>query len=327
MHTYFLSDDDVRRYACDLAARLDALGEAMPTVWFTLGISGDKMGAVLGQALLESRRDSLDTYRLSYNRKDGTCTVRGEAFPQITARTVLLIDSAIHSGASMEAAVRTLREHGAQNIITYSLIIKRTSSFVPSYFGLVIDEHDRAYFQLEVLPNNRLHKAAPVGTLRKVRNADAHRQDRKLDTGVPSIDGITLGDLYYECHTKGSHAYLYEVDGKLAGVLHFKFTAQNTLFIDLVATDQAYRGQSLGIALMRWAETYARVSKCSAIELWAIEDRVSFYEHQGFTRTTDVPLDLGFGEIYHRMRKPILYNVKPSELADLHPHPLSALAG
>lgn len=315
MHTYLLSDEDIRRYAADLIERWRMLGADAPVQWFTLGLSGDKMGRTLFELLAPAEQDRIDFRRLTFNRPNRQTVVRDEAYPDFNADPkVFLIDSAIHSGASMRAVAAELNAKGA-SVMSYGLVLKRTSEFVPSFFGLLIDEHDRALFQLDKLPNNRLKKAKPFGHLRLIQPEDALRP-MEIRVAVESIRKITYGDLYYEARAHGSLVYLYEEQNEIRGYIQFSRT-NGALSIDTIVADEKHRGAGIGGALMRWAETYARSNRCSSISLWAIADKRSFYEKYRFELADPKPGLFGKGEEYYLMSKRVLYNIKPSqEMAD-----------
>jgi hypoxanthine-guanine phosphoribosyltransferase len=200
LHTYLLSDDDVDRYASDFVQRLVAMGEGLPRRWFTLGISGDKIldGALL-PLLPEDIKEKTDVIRVGFDRTKKRIVSRDRRSPvprSLEGESVLIIDGAIHSGSSMRHLADELGRRGAASIWSYSLVLKRTSEFIPSFFGLLIGEHDRVFFQLDELPNNRLFtqkatqpgKSVPIGILRLLREDDVDRKPDRLQVGVPSID-------------------------------------------------------------------------------------------------------------------------------------------
>lgn len=316
MHTYFLGDAEVGSYAADLAARLVHLGEQAPRTWVSLGISGDKMTAEILKRVLgtSAEPDAIHSVAFDRTKKEVISREDGELPSDLGDRSVLVIDAAIHSGASMRHLVEALNARGCRSLLSYSLVVKITSEFVPCYFGLMIGEHDRAFFQLDRIPNNRLLQRAPFGAVRMLREDDIRREPDFLTCGVKSIDRMTYGDLWYDTRTKGSHVYLYEIGGEVAGYIHFKRTPENRLFIDLIANGVAFQGQGIGGVLMRWAETYARAARMTAIDLWSIEARMGFYSHHGYVAQGE-RMDLGGeGEVYHLMRRRLLYNLKPQDL-------------
>src|SRR5262249_5211272 len=121
---------------------------------------------------------------------------------------ILLIDSAVHSGSTMLRISQHLWGIGVKNIVSYTLMLKRSSSMIPTYFGVLVAEKDRVYFQLEAMPNNRLCEQPPFGVLREVMKDDIGRQFGEI--GVPFED-ITIGALLYDKQTKHYHPYIYEL--------------------------------------------------------------------------------------------------------------------
>jgi GNAT superfamily N-acetyltransferase len=316
LQTYLLSDEDIRRYGRDLLDRWRRLGDDAPTKWFALGLSGDRMAVTLVNMLSAEEQQRIDLLRLTYDRSaDKLTALDEETIPDRLSDTkVFLIDSAIHSGATMRAVAANLARRGA-SLMTYSLVLKRTSEFIPSFFGLLIDEHDRALFQLEKLPNNRLQ--TPFGYLRAINADDVKRTPNSLQTGVASIAKITFGDLYYDKIAHDGLVYVYEQGNEIRGYIHFTCQPHGVLAVDTILTDQGHTGKGIGGAMMRWAETFARSRRCTSIELWSIENQREFYRNQYFEFTGDEPVNLGDGETYYRMSKRVLYNVKPAkELLD-----------
>lgn len=221
-------------------------------------------------------------------------------------KPVLVIDSAVHSGKSMLSLVNTLKAKGFKNILTYGLVLKSESSIVPSYFGVIIDEKDRTYFQLDEIPNNRLYtKNPPVGVLREITERDV---DRQIDAVGAPFEDLTVGDLLYAKATNSSRIYWCEHDDAILGFVSFRKIGQ-VVFIDAWATALAHRKKGVGGALLRWVETWARANRCAAIELWAFEDAIDVYEHYSYQYVDTEWKNLGEGQRYKIMRKPLLYNL------------------
>lgn len=209
------------------------------------------MVAAVGEHFSESQLASAQVVLTTCNRE----SVEFDEFDHETLKTatVIVIDSAVHSGQTMLRVIEELRNLGAKEIISYSLVVKRNSSFIPNYFGVLIGDRDRAYFQLTAIPNNRLQQKRPFGVLRALEEKDGARQ--MFDSGVESLDRIHLSDLLYEQETRNSKIYLYEHGSEICGLLIFEKKTR-TLFIDTIANAQSYRGVGLGGTLMRWAETW-----------------------------------------------------------------------
>jgi hypothetical protein len=184
------------------------------------------------------------------------------------------VQSPRHTANVMRHVADELTRRGANMILSYSLIVKKTSEFIPNYFGMLIDEHDRVFFQLDMYPNNRLRNKLPLGCLRTLREDDVNRDPSTLNVGVPSLDKLSFGDLWYSTKTQNANVYVYEVAGKIVAFVHFKYQNSGKLFLDAIACDKSVQGDHLGSLLMRWFESFARSSKCSTMELWAIDNRV-----------------------------------------------------
>lgn len=314
--THFLGDQEVKAYCRDLANRLVARGLEFPFVWAVLGDSGKKIAdEVLDEieALRPDLAGGVSFLVARYNRRHDSVEfsepTNDIAWP---IGPVLVLDSAVHSGRSMLRLMVTLHEMKAPSIISYGLVVKSGSVIVPTYFGLVIDDKDRAYFQLDVLPNNRLGKSPPNGVLREVSESDVHS---KIETIGPPFTELTIGDLVYDKETKGSKIFIFEMKDKIAGFISFRKDGQ-TLFIDAWGTGKASQGTGVGSATMRWAETWARSKRCERIELWAYEPAIDGYKKYGYETTDDKFRDLGEGQRYKIMTKKILYNVKFSQKED-----------
>lgn len=286
------------------------LEDACPRIWFPLGMSGWKMHVPVLRHIETISPELVSTIQVSkadYLRESDSITfepsIEGETFGN---KPVLIIDSAIHSGRSMLLLSRNLIEAGANKIISYSLVIKNNSLFVPTYFGVVIDEKDRTYFDLDQIPNNRLHdKKALVGTLRVLTEDDA---DKVIEVGDP-FKGLCVGDLLYDKETRSSHIFGYEQDSKLIAFLSFRKAGMN-VFIDAIGVEESHRGEGIASAMLRWAETWGRSVRCTGVQLWAYEKAISMYQLFGYKPVTDEWRTLGLGHRYKLMEKPLLYSIK-----------------
>ncbi|HUK60613.1 MAG TPA: GNAT family N-acetyltransferase [Stellaceae bacterium] len=308
MITHFLGAEEVNGYAHDLAERLAST--EFPPTWFALGLSGQKMAQAVGIHLPTELQDKLRLVRVACKRDDASISfIDSLDGLDLKAQPVLLLDSAIHSGKSMLVVAEKLLQIGVGDLITYALVLKRGSCFIPNYFGVLIDDTDRSYFQLEAIPNNRLiAKKKPFGFLRTIRQDDYVRPP--IETDVPSITAVTFGDLIYEATAKDALVYLYMHKNEACGYIDFEIRDRKVL-INLVVSSKTYASQGVGTALIRWAETCGRSARCEMVELWAIQDRVPFYKHIKFETVSGTPpIIVSDKEQYVFMRRRILYNTK-----------------
>lgn len=319
MITHYLGSEEVTAYNRDLTARLVRLGNAFPKNWFMLGLSGRKLYDSVGPLLPASLVEKIKIGLAHYNREHREIRFSDETpVPEsFQNEPALILDAAVHSGRSMLALVQKLQSLDAGPITSYSLVLKRGSVVVPTYFGVVIEDKDRVYFDLNTLPINRLAKPAPPGVLRAIIPSDLPRRFSGLR---PPFDDLTVGDLIYDRDAHGSNVYVFEYGIELVGFISFQ-KRSGTVFIDgwAAADLKDANGDKIkiGSALFRWAETWARSAKCDRIELWGYEPAVPIYEYMNFRPVETEWRILGNGQRYRVMERPILYNIKISEDSDI----------
>ncbi len=237
-----------------------------------------------------------------------------DAVADLAGKTVLVLDSAIHSGSTMHCVVREAYEQGASAVVSYSLVLKRRATFVPTYWGLTIGDFDRAYFLLKKIPNNRLRSDA-VGTyLRRLASEDVDTLGA-VPCGLDAMDRVSWGDRWWDIQSseRERSTYLLYVGTELCGYVTFVISG-DAVTIDEVAVREEFRGRKLGGLLCRWAETMARQARASELNLWGVENQVATYERFGYTKEPSEKPRLLEGKQYFFMRKPIVYNVSPLKL-------------
>ncbi len=182
MHTWHLADDTVDAYLRDFLDRLLQIPNVERWVWFPVGGSGNKLANCALRLASRELVDMTQLCRVSHVRQKEEISFDDDDLDGLLrGANVLVIDSSVHSGWTMNAVTREIASHGPRDITSYSLVVKRGSSFIPSYFGLVIDDHDRALFLLGKYPNNRM---MPTGVVRRLDKSDITRPP--VVTGVPS---------------------------------------------------------------------------------------------------------------------------------------------
>jgi GNAT superfamily N-acetyltransferase len=327
MLTHYLGDEEVNGYLRDFAARLKLLGDAAPTVWVPIGPSGRE----LVKALVGIDKDLDEKFfpvPAEFDRATGIVEMEEGSASFLKDKNVLVIDSSIHSGHTIRAVVDKAVSLGAAGVCSYTLVLKKGASFVPSYWAVSIGDYDRAYFLLERLPNNHFHDSMPAfGQVRerppksKHKNRDPYFHLRKLSKtdiqrpampcGVESLDRTTWADRFYDMSNhSGRFTYLLESGQTTYGYVTFEFTGDGSLSIEAVAVRRDQRDKGYGAALIRWAETSARQADCRRITMWGITDQVEKYERLGYRRDPNrEPMRLDGGEEYSFMSKPVLYHL------------------
>lgn len=319
MRTHFLGREEVDAYLADLAHRLLSLGNDRLLVWCPIGPSGGRLATELLK--LEPRLVAgTNVIPVQFARgvggASGAVDLQGTLPTDVAGQNVLVLDSSIHSGSTMQATIAAVQAHGPRSIATYTLILKQSSCFIPTYWAVTIHDHDRAYFLLPKVPNNRLDPKFPRdhGHLRRLSEADLATLP-PIVSGTTSLDRTTWEDRWWDMQvTKGAdsqhYTFLFEICGAVVGYLTYTLTP-NSMTIDEVAIAKDLKRKKYGGTLMRWAETVARQSSCAEITLWAIESGVPFYEAQDYRldqSKSDMTLD---GDKFKLMRKKILYHLSP----------------
>jgi GNAT superfamily N-acetyltransferase len=309
--THFLGVDEVKAYCSDLVSRLIRLGPQFPKIWFTLGKSGSKMAAAVLREMPDEFKSQVSLAFVNYNRETAQIEFLNELDgANLSVAPVLVIDSIVNTGKSMLRLIKAIRSRGAIDIISYSLVIKRNSALVPTYFGTVIDDKDKMYLQLHKLPNNRLSEKQPFFVLREI-TFDDHAMT--IGSVGDPFEDIAAGDLLYEFGALNCKVYVAEHDRKILSFISFRKNG-HTLYIDSWGSVKQYRGQGVGGPLLRWAETWARSTKCDRIELWAFEGAIPIYQYYGYTFLDDKWRVLTSVQRYKIMEKRVEYNLKIQEI-------------
>jgi N-acetylglutamate synthase-like GNAT family acetyltransferase len=239
----------------------------------------------------------------------------------LRGKSVLLLDGAIHSGGMMSACAQKVLSYDPTELSSYVLVIKRGSGFIPTFWGMMMEETDRAFFLLDQIPNNRLDAAGhnPQETKKQPpvhieRLSTRMLKSPHVRSGVKSMDRMTWSDRHFQMNSSEHNVCTYVLEhGKtIVGYLTLHRLAENGgLMVDEVAVDVKQRGKDYGGVLMRFADTLARQGNCSVLRLLAIEDKVRFYDKFGFRLVAGKDAILLDNEKYILMEKLVLYHQSP----------------
>ena len=332
MVTTFLSPEDVRAYLRDLVIRLGRL-RPLPGVICAMARSGTTLLNVILDLLPEHAAvlttNGIRLLAVEVDEAQATVRFSPNEPSSLAGQHVFFLDGAIHSGRTMNRCVQQAYLLGAVGVCTYALVMKRGSGFVPTFWGLMINDADRAYFLLDTLPNNRLegrveNQSPPYANLRLLQESDTSKP--LLKKTVSSMDRATWGDRLFDMRTNPDHkTYVLETaklsvteqeqatdrektGGRIVGYLTISQVELNSIQIDEVAVHPNECGKGYGALLIRFAETLARHSQCDSVRLYSISNRVDFYKGLGYDLAKgDKPIPLD-AEQYLAMEKPILHH-------------------
>ncbi len=335
MQTLLLGTEEVRAYLQDLDSRLTSLGPDRPNAWVPLGYSGTALLEELFRISPELSGASpvVVDVNCRQDKASGQNFVWGEEqtpfAPQelISGKNVIVIDSAVHSGKTMAAVVRALWQGGAAGVCSYTLVLKESTSFVPNYWAVSIADEDRAFFLLEEIPNNRFvrkRRCAELGetedgfenglvelkpqrvpyfTVRRLAKEDLGKDKFRVD--VESLNRSQWEDLFYSANEQDAFwVYVLERKGEIIGYIALSLAHERELTIEQIAVAPDEQKKGYAGALMRWADTLARLKGCDHIRLLSILKQRDTYKALGY-KELDSMLDLG-EEKYVRMRRCLL---------------------
>ena len=321
MQTTYLSKNEVCAYLRDLLERLRRM-EHKPTVWCAITRSGqhlrDLMLDLIPEVWPAQDIEEMEITTATAWVEDGSDKVHIDSNDPtpFAGKHVFVFDSAIHSGRMMSICVREILRQGAATVTSYALVIKRGSSFIPTMWGLMIHHTDRAFFLLPSIPNQRLDTGShrrPTTAVHFYKLNHDYEALPKITTGVASLDRVEWGDRWFDVQTNPERSvYLLTSGTRTVAFLSVTIVDDECLWIDELAADKTEQGKGIGGVLMRFADNLDRHANCHTVRLYAIADKIEFYENFDYTKVhSNKPLKLGT-ESYQLMQRTVLYHQRPA---------------
>jgi GNAT superfamily N-acetyltransferase len=313
MVSNFLGKEEVFAYLSDFLKRLQEF-ESFPTLWCPLTPSGNELLERLLDLISDKYPhfiDKISVLPIYINEKTGKIEFDGKSpSKDISGKNVLVFDSVIHSGSTMTQAISKIIDYGAKSVSTYALAIKRGTSFLPTMWGVMIDDVDRVFLLLNEIPNQRLH--AGQGKIKPIhieQLSGDHLEKPRLICGVKSLDRITWGDRYFdmEASEQGRLSYVLQSGNRILGYLTVHRASNHCMMLDEIAIEKRSKGKGFGGILIRFAHTLARQSHCLFVRLFAIETEVKFYERNNYHKKDGKSISVD-GEVYCFMERTIMHN-------------------
>jgi ribosomal protein S18 acetylase RimI-like enzyme/pyrimidine operon attenuation protein/uracil phosphoribosyltransferase len=312
--TLLIGSDEVHAYLADLVQRLDPV----PLVWCPITQSGREIAT---EAAFEvekfAKANTLPLPSIAFLPIETDAEGRAKLLEPsdavaIAGASVLLIDGAIHSGRTMASCASLVLAHKPASLASYAVVLKRSSRFIPTLWGVMTDETDRTHFLLNKIPNNRLNaggKPQPHIHLRRLEERDCATPIVK--SGLASIERVTWSDRLWQMTTTrmATTTYVLERGEQIVGFLTVHIDEQSSVTtVSEIVVDSAEKDQGYGGVLIRFADTLARQAESAYVRLNAIEEKVSLYEKFGYYRSpgaSELRLDR---ERYYPMERPVLYH-------------------
>jgi len=322
MITYYLSRHEVEAYILDFLHRIERF-ESRATVWCPITRSGEALLEVLVEVAKEKCPRVIEDVKIvpiDVINDRTKVSFPNENTEDLRGQSVLLLDGAIHSGGMMSLCAEEVLKYEPNELISYSLVMKLGSSFIPTFWGLMISETDRAFFLLDKIPNNRLDAIGHNGPTEK-QHLPVHIQrlnERMLEaptlvSEVASMDRMTWSDRHFQMVASKNQTctYVLQRAAKIVGFLTMHELPCGGLMLDELVTDKEEQGKKYGGIMLRFADTLARQGDCPVVRLLAIKGKVPLYEkHEYHLVGGAQPIKLD-DEEYYLMEKAVLYHQSP----------------
>lgn len=220
----------------------------------------------------------------------------------------LLMDGICRTGRTLTEIYEQIRQV-SKKVWTYSVAVCADSSIIPTWYGCLYPGNEFVVLSRDgKTPNTSLYIGkggvhdSPALTLRPPLDADPD-----FDAGDnASINRYKSEDRFFDSTTHSKKIQVLEWDSKPVGFIAYHISG-TTLWVDyIVSCQQAAQGKpGVGTALYYHVENYAKLTGCTKISLWAIENKVEWYQKRGFSIEHGKKLiSIGKGdqaETYHPM--------------------------
>lgn len=317
MVTYFLGEEEVNAYLFDALNRLQRF-DPFPEIWCPVTHSGTSLGKRVEKLLISHFPHLIDKISVNPIVVDNGAVSFSQTRTddEFKGKRAFVFDGAIHSGGSMVAACNELLKHGVTDICSYALMIKRGSAFIPTMWGVMLNDEDRGYYLLPSIPNQRLDSGPSAwreGGRRPQcvsisRLDEEHLQMSPVVCGVASLDRPTWGDRHFSIVVGENRCctYILQLGKEIVGYVTVH-SDTNHLSVDEIAVDNKHKGKKHGSILLRFAENLARHSGYGTVRLYGIKEQIRFYEDFDYRVIPGLrPIALGEEE-YWPMEHRILY--------------------
>jgi pyrimidine operon attenuation protein/uracil phosphoribosyltransferase len=318
MNDIFLSKATIVAYLEDLLSRLyEEENSPKPEVWGSIGTSGGEICSEMLNLASPALKQKIELVNIDLDRsKNGGISfsdpvIKAQNLSEEVIKSsffnkrVLLIDGLVHSGGTIKASYDAVKKYKPSILISYSTIVRDSSTFIPNYFSVLIGKYDHAWLPFDndkKLPNKRF---AGFGCIRKINSEEDLNQ--KIPTATRATRFQTWQDLDLNCRRFKYECLVYEKDNIIQAYVVFKEEEEKKeLRIISLVVDTNYMGNVIPGNLLRWIETYSNAKHLHRILIWVTRAEFEFYQ------------DLG----YHFAEETIPENISAAMMAKDVPYPL-----
>ncbi len=270
-----------------LAVRVrDVYGSDLPALRIlAVGKSGEEITRKLAHELSETTKGKMVVDVAKTGEKGKKIE---KSTTRLANRRVLICDSIVNSGTTMENVRNWVLAQRPKDILTLSLVVRNDSRLIPNFYALYLAREDEVYFGTNVYPVLEYNP----GHIRIISDSDS---GKTLELAVGWIDN-RLDDYLYAVQTDSRcRTFVIEdnVGGDVVGIMHTRRLDKRTVFVDSLAVDKQFRGKGYAASLLIFLENYCKANGFHRARLLAFLDVVSLYRKFGFmereTRLTYKP--------------------------------------
>ncbi len=252
------------------------IGESGISIWLELlKIFADMVNAKPGDlrttsllAIVHRNTRAVSWYNTQHQPLTDT-----EVANSVQGKEVIVLDSVVFSGKSMEAVYDGMQNFGPASVFTYGLCIKNGVGYVPSYFSRMIHDRDRVFLLIPKIYCQSIF----VRHRRKGLRHENGAMRQILPAHIGPLRALhapyMIGDVLVVCNRKPNAptrmSYLFETPSDILACISFLIendvceivTFRN--FVHLVSFPNRYAAFSL----LKFAEIHARHGRCREIIL------------------------------------------------------------
>lgn len=205
-----------------------------------------------------------------------TRTVQGLSFEDIHNKNIIICDSIINTGTTVEIVRDYIIKNKAKDIKILTVVLRNGSPLIPNYYALMIEKNDDIFYNIDNYPIYKYH----FGLIRKIKHDDANKH---FESGNPQIDKWCVEDyLHCSVYSPLFSTFIFDVDNEILGILHFFEKIENEIYVIIIGVARNKQNMKIGASLMSFLFKYCKFNKKQYITLAAFEDVSKFYEKIGF---------------------------------------------
>jgi len=278
-------------YICDtvLNQMISSLSESVKKVYSTsdgvtqypiligAGNSGNtiasRISAMIGQT---EGAGAVTFYPIEVGQKGGE--LRGIDPQKIAGQSVLICDSIVNTGKTLLHLKEQFKNYGAKDVKTLTLFLRRGAALLPNFWITDIGKEDVVFFGTDCYPINLYDK----GNIQKL---DVSHCGSEVDCGKAFINPVVDDYYFRQCVDPTYCGYVIEDKNKIVGILFFKHTGPNQIYLEVLCVGCQFQGLGYGSNLVKFFDEYCAMNGITDVKLYAHESAVEFWVGTDFVRT------------------------------------------